>query len=37
MNTVGGKVGEGKYSTPQANFKTLVNKNAIKHEIGGTP
>ncbi len=31
----GGK-GEGKYSTlPQANFKTLVNKNAIKPEIGG--
>jgi hypothetical protein len=22
---------------PQANFKTLVNKNAIKPEIGGTP
>jgi hypothetical protein len=31
----GGK-GEGKYRTlPQANFKTLVNKNAIKPEIGG--
>jgi hypothetical protein len=22
---------------PQANFKTLVNKNAIKPEIGGLP
>ena len=30
--------GEGKYSTPPlANFKTLVNKNAIKPEIGGPP
>jgi hypothetical protein len=33
--------GEGKYSNPapppQANFKTLVKKNAIKHEIGGPP
>jgi hypothetical protein len=28
--------GEGKYP-PQANFKTLVNKNAIKTKIGGPP
>ena len=37
----GGEVGgnwEGKYSNPhQANFKTLVNKNAIKPKIGGPP
>jgi hypothetical protein len=26
-----------KYSTPQANFKTLDNKNSIKTEIGGPP
>jgi hypothetical protein len=27
--------GEVKYRAPQANFKTLVNKNAIKPEIVG--
>jgi hypothetical protein len=27
--------GEGKHRTPQENFKRLVNKNAIKTEIGG--
>jgi hypothetical protein len=32
----GGK-GEGKYRTPHANFKTLVNKIAIKPEIGEPP
>jgi hypothetical protein len=30
----GGK-GTGKYRTPQANFRTLININAIKPEIGG--
>ncbi len=36
---VRGAKGEDKYRTPppQANFKTLVNKNAIKPEIGGPP
>jgi hypothetical protein len=29
--------GEGKHMIPQANFKRLVNKNAIKPEIGGPP
>jgi hypothetical protein len=34
----GGGKGTGKYrSPPRANFKTLVNKNAIKPEIGGPP
>jgi hypothetical protein len=33
----GGGKGEGKYRTRQANFKTLVNKNAIKPEIVGPP
>jgi hypothetical protein len=28
---------DGKYRTPEANFKTLVNKNAIKPEIEGPP
>jgi len=30
---------KGRYRTPppQANFKTLVNKNAIKPKIGGPP
>jgi hypothetical protein len=28
---------EGRYRTPQANFKTLVNKNAIKPKIRGPP
>ncbi len=39
MPTGWGEVGEGKYRTPlpsQANFKTLVNKNA-NPEIGGPP
>ena len=27
----------GNIGTPQANFKRLVNKNAIKHEIGWPP
>jgi hypothetical protein len=29
--------GEGKYRTPQANFKTLNNKITIKPEIRGPP
>jgi len=29
--------GEGKYTSPPANFKTIVNKHAIKPEIGGDP
>jgi hypothetical protein len=29
--------GEGKHSTPQENFKSLVNKNAIKPKIGDHP
>jgi hypothetical protein len=37
MHTRGEEEGEGKYRTPQANFKILVNKNAIKPEIGGPP
>jgi hypothetical protein len=32
----GGKV-DCKFRTPQTNFKTLFNKNAIKPEIGGPP
>jgi hypothetical protein len=27
----------GNIGTPKANFKTLGNKNTIKHEIGGPP
>ncbi len=37
MGGVGWGSGEGKYCTPLANFKTLVNQNAIKPEIGGPP
>jgi hypothetical protein len=33
----GGGKGEGKYRTRQANFKTLVTKNAIRPKIGGPP
>jgi hypothetical protein len=36
----GGKVGRGERVNivpPQANFKTLVTKNAMKPEIGGPP
>jgi len=32
-----GSEGEGKYPHHQANFKALVNKNAIKPKIGGAP
>jgi len=37
MHAEGVRWGEAKYNTPQANFKTLFNKNAIKPEIGGPP
>jgi hypothetical protein len=40
MTLKGGEVGGGgrvNIVTPQANFKTLVNKNAIKPKIGGPP
>jgi hypothetical protein len=36
MHTEGGEKGEGKYRTPQANFKTNINKNA-KKKNKGTP
>jgi hypothetical protein len=40
MHTEGGEVGGGgrvNIIPPQANFKTLVNTNAIKPKIGGPP
>ena len=37
MHTGGGGGGRGGGVPPQANFKTLVNKNAIKPEIGDPP
>jgi hypothetical protein len=37
MHTGGGGGGRGGGVPPQANFKTLVNKNAIKPEIGDSP
>jgi hypothetical protein len=40
MHTGGEGGGKGvriNIGPPQANFKTLVNKNAIKPEIGGLP